>query len=358
MTTAFPQRLPAEWEPQAGVMLTWPHADTDWADRLEQVFPVFAQIGAAVSRSELLLSVCRSPTHADQVRRALCGAGADPGNLRFSVADSDDTWARDHGPLTTLASGRPVMNDFRFNGWGGKFDASRDDRISANLHGNGAFGQCLLQPQPFVLEGGAIETDGHGTLLATRSAVLSDSRNPGLSQQVVEQRLGETLGIDRFLWLDHGDITGDDTDGHIDTLARFVDVGTIVYATAPEGDPDHAALSAMARELGKMTDVNGKPFALHPLPFPGVHLDEHGRRLPATYANFLFTNDAVLLPVYHVPADAQAVELMRRLCPGREIVPIDCREIVRQNGSLHCLTMQFPAGTPLQDTLEHPNHDA
>jgi agmatine/peptidylarginine deiminase len=339
-------------------MLTWPHADTDWADRLDRVLPVFAQIGAAISRGEKLLSVCHSAAHAGRVRLVLGQAGADPANLRFAIADSDDTWARDHGPLTTLDAGSPVLHDFGFNGWGGKFDARRDDRITAALHAGGAFGSVPLEREPLVLEGGAIETDGNGTLLATRSAVLSPSRNDGLSEDAAAQALGRALGIRRCLWLDHGDITGDDTDGHIDTLARFVDDRTIVYATAPDGDRDHPGLHAMAAELRAFRDDDGQPYRLHPLPFPGVHRDEDGRRLPATYANFLFTNDAVLLPTYGVPQDAQAIALLDGLCAGRRVVPIDCREIIRQNGSLHCLTMQLPAGTPLQDTLEQPDDES
>ena len=345
-------RLPAEWEPQSGVMLTWPHPGTDWADRLDQVLPVFAGIGSAVSQRESLLSVCRSVEFAAMVRERLLAAGAVPGRLLFALADSDDSWARDHGPLTTLGSGGPVLNDFRFNGWGGKFAASRDDAISAALAAGGSFPRSALVSRAMVLEGGAIETDGAGTLLATRSSVVTATRNPGLDTAAVEARLGEFLGLDHFLWLDHGDISGDDTDGHVDTLARFADPQTILYATAPAGDPDHPRLAAMAAQLESLRTREGRPYRLIPLPFPGVHRDADCRRLPATYANFLVINGAVLLPVYGVAADAEAIRLVGDAFPGREVVAIDCRPIIEQNGSLHCLTMQFPAELRLQTQPE------
>jgi agmatine/peptidylarginine deiminase len=173
--------------------------------------------------------------------------------------------------------------------------------------------------------------------------VVTSTRNPGLDTAAIEVRLNEFLGLDRFLWLDHGDISGDDTDGHVDTLARFADSHTILYASAPAGDPDHPGLAAMATQLASFRTRMGEPYRLVALPFPGVHHDADGRRLPATYANFLVIDGAVLLPVYGVAADAEAVRLVGDAFPGREVVAIDCRPIIEQNGSLHCLTMQFPA---------------
>jgi agmatine/peptidylarginine deiminase len=347
-----PVRLPAEWEPQAGVMLTWPHAATDWADRLDSVLPVFATIGAAIAAREQLLSVCQSPAHAAEVRDLLLRHGAARAALRFALAPSNDSWARDHGPLTTLGESGPVLNDFVFNGWGGKFPAQLDNRISAALAAGGSLAGAGFVSRPLVLEGGAIETDGAGTLLATRSSVIGPSRNPGLDQAGIERSLGGFLGLDRFLWLDHGDISGDDTDGHIDTLARFAGPDTIVHATAPPDDPDHPGLAAMAGQLRAFATRDGRPYRLLALPFPGVHCDRDGRRLPATYANFLVVNGAVLLPVYGVAADAAAVAVMREAFSRRAVVPVDCRPIIEQNGSLHCLTMQFPAAVELRDDPE------
>lgn len=345
-------RLPAEWEPQAGVMLTWPHEGTDWADRLTRVYPVFVAIGRAVAEREPLLSVCHTTAHADEVRGRLLAAGAVPEQLLFSIAPSNDSWARDHGPLTTLVDGRATLHDFVFNGWGGKFDAALDSAISAHLVRQRVFGSEAMQSHEFVLEGGAIETDGAGTLLATRSSIIGDARNRGQDQATVEGVLREHLGFERFLWLTHGAITGDDTDGHIDTLARFADPQWILYATAPPGDRDYAALTAMADELRRLRTRSGQPYRLSALPFPGIHLDAEGRRLPATYANFLIINDAVLLPSYGVAQDRDAREVMQAAFPGRTVVPIDCRELIRQSGSLHCLSMQFPAPLTLHSSQE------
>lgn len=349
--TANTPRLPAEWETQSGVMLTWPHADSDWADLLPTVMPVFEQLGVAIARHENLLSVCQNHAHAEQLRTRLVAAGAPSQHLFFVPAPSDDTWARDHGPITVLHGNEPELNDFMFNGWGGKFSGTKDTKINRHIARHGALGPHPMHGRDFVLEGGALETDGRGTLLATRSTLITDTRNPGLTQSEVEACLSEWLGIRRFLWLQHGDISGDDTDGHIDTLARFTDPDTIVYSTAPQGDADHAELAAMEAELQALRDEHGRPYRLCPLPFPGVHTDEHGRRLPATYANFLLINSAVLLPVYGVPADQQAIAVLQDACPAREVIAIDCRPIIRQNGSLHCLTMQFPAGVQLANVL-------
>lgn len=345
-------RLPAEWEPQSGVMLTWPHRETEWAERLDAVYPVFAAIGAAVSRYECLLCVCQSDEHAKLAASHLDEHGADLAQIRFCIASSDDVWARDHGPLTTLSDGQAELHDFRFNGWGDKYPYELDNAINGTLVGQGVFGSSRRKTHSVVLEGGAIETDGQGTLLATRSSVLSRSRNPSLDQAAIERSLGHALGLSRFHWLDHGDISGDDTDGHIDTLARFSDPRTMLYATAPPGDRDHDALAAMAEQLRALRTSDGHAYQLHALPFAGEHCDPSGRRLPATYANFLVINAAVLLPTYGVSADTTAQAVLRQAFPTREIIPIDCREIIRQNGSLHCLTMQFPAAIELHHGQE------
>ena len=348
----MPTRLPAEWEPQAGVLLTWPHADTDWYDRLHRVEPVFAQIGATIAQHEMLLLVCQSVTHATHVSTILSQHGAHPARLVFTIAESNDTWARDFGPICTLQDGNARLNGFRFNGWGNKFVADLDDAITDQLISQGVFSDIEYDAVDIVLEGGAIETDGQGTMLATRSSTITESRNPGLTQTNLEENLESVLGIERFLWLDHGNVSGDDTDGHIDTLARFADPETILYATAPADDADHISLAAMASQLRSFRTAEQKPYRLLPLPFPGLHLDDDGRRLPASYANFLIINDAVLAPVYGVAQDNQAITTLQLAFPRREVIAIDCREIIRQNGSLHCLTMQLPAEVMLRNTLE------
>jgi agmatine/peptidylarginine deiminase len=333
-------------------MLTWPHAATDWADDLDEVIGVFAAIASAVSRHQLALNVCDSAAGLARARSCLARAGAVPGNCRFALAPSNDTWARDHGPLTCVRRGHAVLHDFRFNAWGGKFANDLDNAITHRLHDAGVFGNAMRQVHELVLEGGALDTDGRGTLLATRRAVIDDARNPGLGEAALERALGEALGIERFLWLDHGAISGDDTDSHVDTLARFTDARTIVHATAPPGDADHDELAAMAAQLATFRTADGQPYRLLPLPFAGVHRAADGHRLPATYANFLIINDAVLMPAYGVAADAEAAAVLAEALPGRAIVTIDCRRVIEQGGSLHCLTMQFPAALTLTDDPE------
>lgn len=351
MSRSSSVRLPAEWEPQSGVMLTWPHQDTDWRDDLPGAEKVFIAIAQALSMDEQALIVCRDRPHLDHVRGLLAGAIPSSKRLTFGLADSDDTWARDHGPLTSLDDrGKPLLQDFMFDGWGGKFEAGKDTKISITLAAQGCFGDCPMQSHDFALEGGAIETDGAGTLLATRSSVLDPKRNPGCSVDRIESLLQRTLGLRHFLWLDHGSLSGDDTDAHIDVLARFSDPETIVYTTALAGDQDHPALTAMETQLRTFRTPTGSPYQLRPLPFAGVHRDAGGRRLPATYANFLITNRSVLLPVYGVAADLEAESILAECFPDRRMVSIDCRHIIEQNGSLHCLTMQFPRGVPLVST--------
>jgi agmatine/peptidylarginine deiminase len=350
-------RLPAEWESQAGVMLTWPHAATDWAADLDRVRPVFAAIGAAISQREYLLSIVPTGDERVVVEQALASAGADMGRCRFAIVPSDDTWARDHGPIGTIADGCVVLNDFRFNAWGGKYDARLDNAISARLLAGGVFAGGDLFSRDMVLEGGAIETDGRGTLLATRRSVIDPARNPALSVGDVERLLGDWLGIERFLWLDHGALAGDDTDSHVDTLVRFADAETLLYVTAPADDADHPALAAMAGQLETFRSAAGRPYRLLPLPFPGVHRAADGRRLPASYANFLVINDAVLMPAYGVNNDAAAAAVLAKAFPGRDVITIDCRTIIEQNGSLHCLTMQFPSGLVLSNSAHIDSTD-
>jgi agmatine/peptidylarginine deiminase len=269
------------------------------------------------------------------------------GRVLTGIAPSDDTWARDHGPIGVETADGVELLDFGFNGWGGKFAAERDDDVPSALARSGAFGATPCRKVPFVLEGGAIETDGQGTLLATRHSVVTDTRNPGLGETRVEELLRSELGVSRFLWLDHGALSGDDTDGHVDTLARFADPRTILYATTTRNDPDHPGLEAMRAQLARLRTAEGAPYRLVPLPPPGLHF-EGDRRLPATYANFLMVNGAVLLPVYGVHSDGVAMRVVGDCFPGREVVPVDCRALIRQHGSLHCVTMQLPASVDLR----------
>lgn len=341
MSTA--RRLRAEWEPQSAVLLSWPHERSDWAEDLPLVEPVYDRIVAEISHRQQALVLARNSRLADRIHQRLAQAGADLERVCLHVGTYDDTWTRDYGPLAVDEPDGTALLDFRFNGWGGKFAAQGDDKVPDLLQSAGIFDAATYHHLPWVLEGGAVETDGMGTLLATVHSVVTDTRNPGASLKDMEDMLRTWLGIQRFLWLKHGALSGDDTDGHIDTLARFADPDTILYVTAESDDPDEPELAAMAEELDKLRKADGEPYRLIPLPPAGQHHDEDGRRLPATYANFLILNDAVLAPVYGVPQDAEALEMLGSAFAGREVIPIDCRPLIRQNGSLHCATMQLPA---------------
>jgi agmatine/peptidylarginine deiminase len=338
------RRLPAEWEPQSAVMLTWPHAATDWADQLDLVEALYARLAALISHFEPVLVVCRDDALQERVRKRLADAETDPGRVLFALADSNDSWARDHGPVTVLERESPKLVDFRFNGWGGKFPAARDDAITATLAGGGWFGRTQLTDSSLVVEGGAIESNGGGTLMAVSRTLVDEHRNPGRGREQIEAELSRLLGSSRFLWLNHGQLSGDDTDGHIDTLARFCAPDTICFVRCEDAsDPDYPELAAMARELAAFRMPDGRPYRLVPLPHPSPVRDPEGRRLPAGYANFLIINGAVLVPTYADPADQAAVARLQGLFPGRAVLPVDCRLLIRQGGSLHCITMQFPA---------------
>lgn len=337
-------RLPAEWAPQSAVMLTWPHEHSDWAARLAEVEPVFVNIARETAKRQRVIIACHDETHREYVRDQLADHGVNLSRIALHSVPSNDTWARDHGPLTVLDENqRPVLLDFVFNGWGNKFPSALDNAVTRGLHASGAFGNTPLSGIDFVLEGGSVESDGQGTVLTTRACLLAPTRNPGYNQQAIEHILHERLGAERVLWLTQGHLAGDDTDSHIDTLARFCDAHTIAYVKCSDPHDEHyAALAAMEAEIQTLRQADGTPYRWLPLPWPQAKYDADGRRLPATYANFLIINHAVLLPTYRDAADAEALAQLRTAFPQRTIVPIDCLPLIHQNGSLHCITMQLP----------------
>ncbi len=325
-------------------MLTWPHAQSDWLPWLERVEQTFVVLAKEISQREALIISCYDESHRQHVQTLLKTANSASDSVALFRVPSNDTWARDHGPITVYRQGSPALLDFRFNGWGNKFQWQLDDQITKTLHRAGAFGETLLEAVDLVLEGGSIETDGQGTLLTTRQCLLSHTRN-GLSQEALEQRLAKELGMQRFLWLTNGYLLGDDTDGHIDTLARFCDPHTIAYQScSDETDPHYPILQAMAQELAAFRTATGEPYRLVPLPLPTAQLGANGERLPAGYANFLIVNGAVLVPTYNDPADDVALTQLKNCFPGRQVVGINCSSLIQQGGSLHCVTMQLPAG--------------
>ena len=335
-------RLPAEWEPQAAILLAWPHAGTDWAERLEDVEETYIALVAAITRFQRVLLCVADDDIEAYARARLSSARIDMDRVTFAPVPYDDTWLRDSGPITMVGSDRACLLDFRFTAWGGKFEAGQDDRIVERLHGMGLFSNSVRQSIDFALEGGAIDVDGEGTLLSTWQCL--HERHPDASREDIAARLAGWLGQDRVLWLDHGYLEGDDTDAHIDTLARFAAPDAIVFqACDDEGDSHYPELQEMAAELAALRTRDGQPYRLFPLPWPQPIVDG-GRRLAASYANFLIVNGAVLAPAYGDPADGLAAGVLAQAFPDREIVQVPCRALIWQNGSLHCQTMQLPEG--------------
>ena len=340
-------RFPAEWAPQDGVLLTWPNDRGDWAPYLEQVEPVFVDIARAVALRERLIISGYDAAHCAAIDERLRSASVDMDRVTLYPVPANDTWARDHGPIgiySGAGQAQARLLDFVFNGWGGKYPAELDNAITPRLARAGAFAAEPIAVD-LVLEGGGIETDGAGTLLTTTSCLLAPTRNPHVSQAQLEAQLRELLGVDRILWLTQGHLEGDDTDGHIDTLARFCSEDVIAYQGCDDADDAHyPALGAMAEQLRAFTRRDGRPYELVELPWPSAKYSSDGRRLPATYANFLIINGAVLVPIYNDPADAAALAALRTAFPEREVVAIDCSALILQYGSLHCVTMQLPRG--------------
>ena len=334
-------RFPAEWEPQSAILLAWPHAGTDWAERLASVETTFVALVSAISRFERAI-VCVADASVEDRARSLLAGTANLDRVRCVRVAYDDTWLRDSGPITLRDGDGFRLLDFHFTAWGGKFEAALDDRLVGELSERGVLGDAPRERVDFALEGGAVGLDAAGTLLTTWRCL--HERHPGLAREALDARLRTWLRQRRVLWLDHGYLEGDDTDAHIDTLARFAAPDAIVYQGCQDpADPHHAELQAMAAELAAFTQANGQPYRLFELPWPRPIMDE-GRRLAASYANFLIVNGAVLAPTYGDPADEGALAVLADAFPGREIVGVPCRPLIWQNGSLHCLTMQLPEG--------------
>ena len=323
-------RLPAEWEPQEGVQLTWPHARTDWTPMLDEITAVYHQMAREIAERERLMVVAPEDAAYDMLR---------------IVCDTNDTWARDHGFISLVDDqGHRRLLDYCFNGWGEKFPAGLDNAINRRLYDLGEITGEYVDCLDFVLEGGSIESDGKGTVFTTSSCLLAPHRNQPLTKAQIEERLKHDLCAERILWIDYGHLTGDDTDGHIDTLVRICPDDTILYVGCddPE-DEQYEGLRRMEAQLTTFRTLDGRPYRLKKLPLPRP-IYEDNDRLPATYANFLVINGAVLCPTYgESDLDDEALCTIGEAFPGRDIIGIDCRPVIRQHGSLHCCTMQYPS---------------
>jgi agmatine deiminase len=338
-------RWPAEWEPHAATWLAWPKNPDTWPGRLERAVEGFVGIVRALHPFERVNLLVDSPAMESAARARLAKSGVGPdADVAFIVQPTNDAWVRDYGPIFLVrgegAQRRRALVDFGYNAWGGKYPPFHlDDTIPSRLAGELEL-SCFAAD--FVLEGGSIDGNGRGTLLTTETCLLHPNRGPGRTREQMEQRLAEWLGVSQVLWLGEG-IAGDDTDGHVDDIARFVDAGTVVAAAEDDpGDPNAAPLAANLRRLRSMRDAAGKPLAVATLPMPPP-LHVAGQRCPASYANFYLGNDVALVPTFGAPSDARALAVLRELLPGREVVGVRCDELVYGLGAIHCLSQQEPA---------------
>ena len=344
LTSRRNRSFAAEWDCQDGILIAWPHAGTDWAYMLDEVTACYVEIAKAILADEDEKLVIVAPD-ADEVRTAL-GPDVDWQRIVTVELPTNDTWVRDYGPITVFHKGQMTLADFTFNAWGMKFAADCDNLVTSRLNEHGLFKMPLINCRDLVLEGGSIETDGQGTVLTTTCCLTAPNRNDAIAREELERVLLDRLGCVKMLWLDHGALAGDDTDGHIDTLARFAPGGIILYNGCDNPADEHfECLKMMEDQLKEMTDADGNHYHLIKLPLPEPIYDEISR-LPATYANFLVTNHQVLVPLYGQPQnDLKACQLIGQAFPGRRVAGIDCRALICQHGSLHCATMQLPYGS-------------
>jgi len=333
------RRVIAEWEKQRCVLLSFPHEETDWYNpqnpkSLNEALSPFIRIAQAIAYKEPVYIICKE-------KKKIADMFCSTHNMIFIELPTNDTWIRDYGFISIEEDGQKKLLDFTFDGWGGKFDATKDNQVNTLLYQKGYMGTTPLEHIDFVLEGGSIESDGEGTILTTSQCLCNPNRNGGLNKTEVEKRLNAYLGAQRILWLDYGYLAGDDTDSHIDTLARFINPTTIAYIKCTDKNDEHyEALQQMEAQLQTFRTVQKEPYTLVPLPMCEAKYDSNGNRLPATYANFLITNDALLYPTYNDSHDKEAGEIFRSLFPGREIIPIQSLKLIEEGGSLHCSTMQ------------------
>ncbi len=340
--SALGYRMPAEWEPQAAIWLSWPHRRATWPRSFGSIPAKFAEIVAVISRYEQVrLNVAR-PLQAG-VLRLLARAKADLSRVELFDHATDDAWCRDHGPifLKHARTGEVALTDWAFNAWGGKYPKFDDDNKIPALIADRL--KLRRFTPPMVLEGGSIEVNGQGLLLTTEACLLNKNRNPHLAREQIEQALRDFLGVHTIYWLGEG-IEGDDTDGHVDDLSRFFRADGIVTAVETDSrDANYIALQENLERLRSLRTPAGKKFKLVELPMPRACY-RGKQRLPATYANFLVLNGAVLLPTFCQPKrDREAAELLAACFPRREIVPIDCLGLVIGRGTLHCISQQQPA---------------
>jgi agmatine/peptidylarginine deiminase len=332
-------RFPAEWESQSAVLIAWPHKSGDFHNRLESVEKTYAFIATTITQYQKLIIVCRDDSHQQHIKSLLINDH----NITYIQAAVNDIWVRDTVFLTVENDSQPQLLNFNFNGWGNKYPHHEDNALNHKLLAHNPFHGANYKDIDFILEGGSIESDGIDTLLTTRQCLLNPNRNKGFKQADIERQLMLHLGVKRILWVDQDNLSGDDTDAHIDTLARFCSATTIAYTSCENiHDRHYLSLKRMESQLQAFRTAANQPYQLIALPLPEPIHDEEGQRLPANYANFLIINNAVLVPTYDDAMDEVAAQRLAGCFPNRKIIPTPCRPLVHQYGSLHCMTMQFP----------------
>ncbi len=334
-------RFPAEWEKQSAVLIAWPHTTGDFSNNLESVEQSYSIIADTITQYQRLIIVCRDDSHQQHIQALITNYD----DIDFIHATVNDIWVRDTVFLSVEKEGIITHLNFLFNGWGEKYQHQNDNDLNHKLLNAKPFKGKAHKDIDFILEGGSVESDGIETILTTKQCLLNPNRNKGLTQQQIEQQLLENLGAKRILWLDQENLSGDDTDAHIDTLARFCSANTIAYTSCKDTDDLHYTnLKYMERQLQDFRNPEGDPYHLVALPLPKPIFDGDGQQLPANYANFLIINHAVLVPTYGDAMDDIALKRLGECFPQHEIIAIPCKPLVHQYGSLHCMTMQFPAG--------------
>lgn len=337
--------LPAEWYPQDGIQLTWPHKHTDWAPYLEDITNVFIQMAKIISEDEYVIIASQFP---NETAKALSDLAAyQLSHIIIYKVENDDTWARDHGGITLLGEQEEKLLDFTFNGWGNKFHAEKDNKITHSLYEMKAFSKSTTyHSTDFVLEGGSIESDGKGCVFTTSQCLLAPNRNQPMTREDIEKKLLSYFSAKRIVWFDYGNLVGDDTDGHIDTIVRLAPNDSIVYVGCDNSeDEQFEDFQTLEKQIKELRTSDNKMYNLYKLPMPDAIYDD-GDRLPATYANFVITNKSIICPTYGQPEnDNKAMNIIGKAFPNHRVIGVDSRTVIRQHGSLHCLTMQYPKGS-------------
>lgn len=318
--------LIAEWEEQSAIIVAWPNINTDWKENLMEIEQTYVEIIQKITDHQLVIILSNEKNITKNFSEEILR------NIKIIIVDYNDTWTRDYIGLSIKTRENFKLIDFKFNGWGGKYNCKKDNTINLQLFEQNIFSKVEFKYNNFVLEGGSIDTDGKGTILTTSKCLLNKNRNPNFNKEDIEQTLSESLGIKKIIWLKNGHITGDDTNSHVDTLARFCNEKTIAYSVG-----DSKELKLLEEELKKLAFENH--YKLIPLKLPKP-IFNNGKQLPASYTNFLITNRKILVPIYGDKNDSSAISILQNVFLKRKVVGINCREIIKQNGSLHCLTMQ------------------